>query len=510
MRTRDAMTSNLTILKNAFANVVRGGAAALVAVLVPHFLTQALSPNAYGAWALVLQLSAYVAYLDFGIQTAVARFVAHATELKDSRYRDSIVSTSFFSLAGSGLLAFIGALILAAGLPILFRHLPLALLHDVRMALILVAGSLAIGLPSSVFNGIFVGLQRNEVPAIIIGSSRLLSAGSIIWIAHIGGTLTQLACAVASVNVASYIVQYMLCCHSVPDINLSPRLVSKAALFELLDYCFSLTIWSLGLLLVTGLDLTIVGIYHFEDVAYYSVAATAITFFAGFYNAIFSPLIPAAAVLHARGDDRSLGRMVVTASRYGMMLLLVTGLPLIFGASRFLRLWVGPTYASRAALFLQILVAANILRMCITPYIGALIGTGQQRLVVLTPMLEGITNIVCSLVAGYFWAAVGVALGTLIGAIIGLAGVLCYNMRRTVAIRVDVLEFLRDSLLRPLLCTVPVFIAAFLLHDLQPRPLIFATAVLMSLGFGWSFGLTSQDRLTVRSTLQTFAIRFQI
>src|SRR5208337_2809717 len=101
---------------------------------------------------------------------------------------------------------------------------------------------------------------------IIIGSSRLLSAVSIIWIAHIGGTLTQLACAVASVNVASYIVQYMLCCHRVPDINLSHRLVSKAALFELLDYCFSLTIWSLGLLLVTGLDLTIVGIYHFEDV----------------------------------------------------------------------------------------------------------------------------------------------------------------------------------------------------------------------------------------------------
>ena len=37
-----------------------------------------MSADSYGAWSLVLQLSAYVGYFDFGIQTAVGRFVAHA------------------------------------------------------------------------------------------------------------------------------------------------------------------------------------------------------------------------------------------------------------------------------------------------------------------------------------------------------------------------------------------------------------------------------------------------
>ena len=63
------------LLKNAMANVVRGSAAALVAILLPPFLTRLMSSEAYGAWSLVLQLSAFVGYLDFGIQTAIGRFV---------------------------------------------------------------------------------------------------------------------------------------------------------------------------------------------------------------------------------------------------------------------------------------------------------------------------------------------------------------------------------------------------------------------------------------------------
>jgi GDP-mannose 4,6 dehydratase len=48
---------------------------------------------------------------------------------------------------------------------VIFRQMPEPLVGSARLALLLVAISLAIGLPASVFNGIFVGLQRNEIPA---------------------------------------------------------------------------------------------------------------------------------------------------------------------------------------------------------------------------------------------------------------------------------------------------------------------------------------------------------
>src|SRR5580704_7580161 len=132
----------IILLKNGLANVIRGGAAAFVAVLLPPFLTRLMSPNAFGAWSLVLQLSAFVGYLDFGIQTAVGRFVAHANERGDPEYRDRIVSTSFAALSAAGILAAGGSVAIAALLPHIFRQMPLVLVGDVRVALLIVGGSL--------------------------------------------------------------------------------------------------------------------------------------------------------------------------------------------------------------------------------------------------------------------------------------------------------------------------------------------------------------------------------
>jgi O-antigen/teichoic acid export membrane protein len=65
-----------TIIKNALANLLRGGATAVVALGLPHFLTRSLDSNRFAAWCLVLQIAAYAGYFDFGLQTAVARYLA--------------------------------------------------------------------------------------------------------------------------------------------------------------------------------------------------------------------------------------------------------------------------------------------------------------------------------------------------------------------------------------------------------------------------------------------------
>jgi O-antigen/teichoic acid export membrane protein len=487
------------LLKNAVANVVRGSSAALVALLLPPFLTRSMSPAAFGAWALVLQLSAYVGYLDFGIQTAVGRFVAHANERNDPDQRDRIVCTSLTVLTISGLVAWIGALLLSAFLPHLFKQIPLALIGQVRIAIVFVASSLAVGLPASVFIGIFIGLQRNAIPASILGTSKVLSAVLVVLIARHGGSLAQMGVSVAAINLLAYFFQYYTCLCIAPHMRFSLRYVTKSTARELADYCFSLSIWSLALLFVTGLDLSIVGFYRFNEVAYYSVAAIIVTFMGGFYNAIISPMLPAAAVLHARGDGRQLGQMVMVATRYGVLLLLVLGLPLIAGAQFILKIWVGPDYAIHAALIAQILIAANIIRLCVTPYVVAMMGSGEQRLVILTPMLEGMANLVCSLIAGRFLGALGVAIGTFIGAIVGLSGMLFYNMRRTTAIQLSVAEYVQSSLLRPCLCAVPVLTIMLILSTgVQLHPLMKETlqisAVCVSLFLLWMVGLMPHER----------------
>jgi O-antigen/teichoic acid export membrane protein len=497
------MNSRFVLAKNALANVVRGSSAAVVAILLPPFLTRLMSPDAYGAWSLVLQISAYLGYLDFGIQTAVGRFVAHANETNDTEHRDRIVSTSLVGLSAAGLLGLAGITVISVLMPHIFPRLPLDLVADARIALALVASSLAVGLPASVFNGIFIGLQRYEVPASIIGGSRIVGAVLLVLVVKHGGGLAQMGMAMAVVNLLSYGLQYLMYRKLTSAVRFSARLVSRETVRELLDYCLSLSVWSFAMLLVSGLDVLLVGYFQFEAVAYYAVTATLIAFLAGLQNAVFGVMVPSTAAQYARGDFGELGRCLITATRYGSFLLLFTGLPLLLAAKGVLTAWVGASYAARGAGILQVLVVANMIRLSAAPYVMTLIGTGQQRLVTVTPLLEGFCNLLASIIGGYLFGAMGVAVGTLVGSFAGMGGHFVYNMPRTTGIEFRISDYLRDGMLRPAICAVPLLACTILLNwNIEFAPAfkylglaagLIATAVLI-----WRCGLLGSEREKLR------------
>lgn len=491
-------TDKLVILKNAFANVARGGANAIVTIALPPVLTRAMTAESYGAWALILQLSAYVGYFDFGLQSAVGRFVAHCNERGDHNHRDSIVSTSTVALTAAGLLSFLVLAALAFLFPEMLHKMSAGLRSQARIALLLVSGSLALGLPASVLHGIFVGLQRNEIAAYIIGGSRLIGAAALVFTVLQGKGLIIMAVALALVNVASYGVAYFTSQKVAPDIRFERKLIKFSVAKELFDYCYSLTIWSFGMLLVTGLDLVFVAIFQYSAVPYYAVAAGLVTFLVGFQNAIFTAMMPAAAVLHARGDSDSLGRLLIRSSRYGTFLLVFTGLPLMLFAMPILRIWVGQAYATQASRYLFILVLANIIRLFLTPYAVTLIGTGQQRLIILSPLAEGFTNLAGGIVLGYFLGAIGIAYSTLLGAVVGVLINLFYNMPRTTDIKFRILDYLKDALLRPITFTIPLVCGCVLVRIIDvndfAKIVITSSAVAVSAMVLWFHGLISDER----------------
>jgi O-antigen/teichoic acid export membrane protein len=489
------------MVKNAFANIVRGSAAAVVAVLLPPFLTRLMSPDAFGAWCLVLQLSAFVGYLDFGIQTAIGRFVAHTGASGDAERRDRILNTSVAALTSVAAIGVLGSVALALLMARVFHQFPSTLLHDSRWALVLVGSSLAVGLPCSLFNGIFVGLQRYEIPAAVIGSSRLIGAVFLVLILRHGGGLIQMGASVAAVNLASYGVQYFLYLRIGPKVLFSPRLVSRNAFKELADYCLSLSIWSFATLLVTGLDIALVGFFDFRSVAYYAAGATLITFILGLQNAIFTAMIPAAAVMEVRNDTAELGRILISTTRYGMFLLLGSGVPLLIATRPILSLWVGRDYAEHASLILQVLVVANIIRLSAVPYAMLLIGTGQQRLVTVSPLIEGFSNLIVSLIAGKLFGAIGVAIGTLVGATIGILCNFVYNMTRSTRIAVSKAIYFKQGYLRPVVCMTPFLFVVPLGWLLSSRVESVALATTLMLFGVWEIGLSSGERQRVTAWL---------
>jgi O-antigen/teichoic acid export membrane protein len=390
-----------------------------------------MEPSAYAIWVLVLQVTAYMGFLDFGLQTAVARYIAFAEEKKDAAWRDGIFSTALAGLSAAALFGVLCLLALAAFAGSIFPSVPHTLLPSMRWAILIAGTSTAVGLPASAWNGVFVGLQRYEFPAVTISMGRLVTSIGLVLAAVSGKSLVFMACVVCGANLLTYASQFVLLRRLFPNVRFRVSLITGVTVRELSGYCASLTVWSFSTLLVTGFDLILVGRFEFSYVAIYSAAAVLITFLGGLQNSLFSVIMPHSAALQASGDAKALGNLLLKCTRLSTVSLLLTGLPLVLFSFPIIKIWLGQRYAIDGSSILVILVIGNMIRLLGLPYASILVGTGQQRLILLSPLIEGISNLVASIVLGFKFGAIGVAWGTFIGAVAGLLATVAYSVPRT-------------------------------------------------------------------------------
>lgn len=434
----------------------------MVALLLPLILVRHMTAASYAVWVLVLQTAAYVSYLNFGLQTAIGRYVAFAKEKGDVDLRDSIFSTAFAGLCGAGLIALVCLGASAAGIPQLFPSVPGPFVSQMRVALLVVGFSMAAELPASAWNGVFVGMERYDVPALTVGSARLLSALGVIAAALTGHSIVVMAAAMAVANLISYLAQYLALRRIAPEVRFHPHMVRRSTAHELYGYCLGLTVFAFSTFLVTGLDLLLVGRFQFSMVTSYSVGASMIALIAGLLGAVINVILPHSAALHARQRSHALGELVISSTRLGVLMLILTGIPILIYAGSILRLWIGQQYVTAGAPVLAILVIANIIRLMGLPYSVILVAAGQQRYIMISPLAEGLSNLIASVVLGSHFGGIGVAFGTLIGSFVSVAAHLLYSMPRTKqAISFSRTVFLTSGILYPIICTSPLLAVAF-------------------------------------------------
>lgn len=462
----------------------------MVALVLPHFLTRDLSVDRYAAWVLMLQIAAYSNYLDFGLQTAVARYVAQAIERRDDEQRDRVISTAFGLLVAAGLLALCVACVIVWEMPHLFRSAPLNLIGELRWGVLLLSASAAASLPLSTFTGILIGLHRNEYPALAIGSTRLLGAAGVLVLIRYTHSLVWLALCIAGLNLLGGLVQYVISRRLVPSMRIRFPGATREVTRELLHYCAGLTAFSFGMLLVGGLDLTIVGYFAFGATGYYAVAATVIGFMVGMSGSVYSALIAPIAVLQERKEHPRIRELVLSSSRIGSYASLALVTLVILSGRSLLTLWVGPAYAARALPILEVLLWAQAIRLTGSAYSVALIATAQQNYGIAAALAEGFTNLVASVIGARFFGPIGVAWGTLVGAVCGMLWLTLYVMRRAREVPVHALVFSREAMLRPIGCFSPLLFYLLVRMHLHLAAGYLPAAVLLScLLLVWAGGI---------------------
>ena len=259
------------------------------------------------------------------------------------------------------------------------------------------------------------------------------------------------------------------------------------------------------MLFVGGLDLTIVGHYSFGETAYYSVAASPTTLVLMIIAALTGPLLPATSALSVQRNCTQMGSVLVRSTRYATILLALTGLPFLVIGYPILRVWVGPVYAEHSVRILRILIVANIIRNLCAPYATMVVAMSRQGVATASAITEGVVNLVSSIWLVQHIGALGVALGTLLGAIAGVAMHFGVSMRYTESsIFVSRKELLIKGILHPMVIVIPslVLVGRWLptlpSMTLQLYALCAGTTVLLA----WFVSMTRDDRKYVVQLLR--------
>jgi len=448
-----------TLVKNSAANSIRLGVSALVSILLPAYLTHHLPVQTYGAWVLILQLGAYVGYLDFGVQTAVSKYIAEYEAKNDDAGCGRCASVGFAIMLAASILGVLVTLILAWQVPALFSHIPVTLVREVRISLLFVGLSLSATLATSVFSAIFLGLQRYQVPMMTGVISRILYGVVLCAAVFLHSNLIVMGAAAAAVNVATALLQVVMWKKLASQVRVSLHALDFKMVRQMLEYCAILTLWSACMLFINGIDVTIVGHYAFSEVAYYSIATSPTSLVLMVLGAVMSPLLPATSALSVERSSEEMGNILLRTTRYAAIILLVTGLPMLVGGYLVLRLWVGAAYAQHSVQFLRILLLANILRNLCAPYATMVVATSKQRYATASGVVEAIVNLVSSIWLAKYMGAMGVALGTLVGALVGVAVHFWVSMHFTrSALGISRLRLFVGGLVRPAIAAIPTIL----------------------------------------------------
>lgn len=468
-----------TLTKNAIANLARLGAAWIVVLFLPPLLVRVLDKPTYATWVLILQIGAYVSLLDNGIQSAIGRFVARADQDPDKTAMRKTLSSTALILLTACLIATVATVICSWQLEHIFHGIPASIIFRAQWALVIVGTSLALGLPFSTFAGAFLGLQRNEINALAGGIGKLSGAAGAAWAAWHHQGLVIMALWIGAGNILQSLIFLLSSLRTGLHSLLHYAHVSRVFIREFVHFSYAMFATQLSALLITGLDMPIVVAFDFHNAAYYALAATAGSMLAAPQGAVVTPLVPVASEMSTVQSPEQLGAVVIRTTRYASATLCLFTLPLLFALFPFLRIWVGNDYATHALVFAAILVIAQFIRLTLMPYAAIGFAVGQQGRMLISPLGEGIVNLGCSVLGAIWLGALGVALGTLVGAIVGVLLHFVVSMPRTNSMMFSRRRLLFSGIFRSIACCLP---AIALLAILVPRLGTVAGLALVAIG----------------------------
>jgi O-antigen/teichoic acid export membrane protein len=394
--------------RNSLYSLLGFAVPSLLFLLFTPMLLHGLGTAGYGLWSIALAAFGLLGVLEFGLGTAIAKYVAEYRSADDVGGLSSTVTLGFLVYLAVAIVLTVPLLVVAGSVARLFDSEALDP-SQVTTVIRLVALGL---LPLLVLSGalaIAVGFERFEIPmaaAIAQNGLTILVAGVVVALdGSVTAVVVSSLCVLWLVAATAVVVGLRLLRGAGAGVGLRRGYARTT-----LRYVLFTGISGLGTLAFSSLDRLAVGaVLGLRAATYYTISIGVASKLLSLADVLTRPLMPAASGLERGGDTAGVlhylrrGTAAVAAVSLGLgVLLVVVSEPL-------LRIWLGTSFAEHALWTFRILVVVYALIALAAPGYHVANGIGYAWVCALGAVLGGAATIGLIFLLGSAFGLVGTA-----------------------------------------------------------------------------------------------------
>jgi O-antigen/teichoic acid export membrane protein len=395
-----------------YSAVSRGVSFAVSFALLP-FIVSHVGVEIYGAYLLVMTFIGYLGYLDFGVLSAVVKYVAEFMGKGDRDQASKVIRASFTFYVIVGILA---ALILYATSFWFSLFFKIGVSHYilVRQLFWVTAVASIFIWPGKTFAGVLRGLQRYDLVAKIDIAVRVTTALAAYLIFTLGLGMAHFLIVSYFLIMTGNIISYFLVRLYFKGYRIVSPYFKKEILMTVSGFSFFVFLASLTDIAIFQVDNFVVGaLVSVSAVTLYNIAFTLQGGLRAVNSLFGGPLIPAVAEMEGRNDFHGQEMTLYKATKYMTFIFVPMIIVAIVFARPLITHWMGAGFKEsvRPA---QILMLFWIFNGTSQVASGILLSKGYAKVLFKIGALTAILNLGISIILAKYIGIVGVALGTAI------------------------------------------------------------------------------------------------
>lgn len=406
------------IIKNTVFNSIGRIWVLLVNLFLIPYILHMLGTERFAIWSLIFVVTMYLSFLDFGLSSSFAKYIAEYHAKKDYVSVNSVINCGLLFFLGYTLLIVLVVFLFKDSIAVILK-IPYALRYEFSFTLFWIAVIYAVFSGLGIFREVLFGLQRMDVlNKIIVVSSIFYAIGVVYFLRNnwgIRGLVISYAiqCALILLGNIYYSRKFL------PTLRIGFPFIRKEIFKKLFGFGIKMQICNLATLVHLQMDKIILSYFlGLSFVTFYELGQKAATTVKMIPALLLSALVPAVSELEVISGQEKLKNLYRRGSKYISLVVFPLLFVTLISAPQLIKLWVGEGYELSVLTF-QILAIEYSLNVLTGMGTSIVRGIGkpeyEARYFVIVMVLQLILSITLVQVMGYR----GILISLLVSGVIG-------------------------------------------------------------------------------------------